>query len=117
MQPVSLGELFSHPSFLTLLLTMLAVIGNIIVGVSMLPKDQRRRLYRVHRLVYALVLTAFAAFLIVTHFLKGNALINYLAFLYFLIVVPITRRIHLTLHAVLASVGLALLVLVAAFNI
>jgi len=117
MQPASLGELFAHPGFLTLLLTILAVIGNIIVGVSMLPRDKRQRLYRVHRMGYIFVLAGFATFLIVTHFLNGNSPVNYFAFLYFLIVVPVTRRIHLTLHAVLASVGLVLLVLVAALNI
>ena len=117
MEPASLGDLFSDPGFQTLLLTVLAVVANVVVGVSMLPRDARKRLYPTHRLIYVLVLACFAVFLVIRHFSRGNPPVNYFVFLYFLLVVPLTRRIHLTLHAVLASVGLALLLLVAAANI
>ncbi len=117
MQPQTLGELFSHPTFLTLLLMILLVIGNIMIGVSMLPRDQRRRLYRVHRLVYLLVMCSFTLFLFMSYQNESLDSLTLFAFAYFLVVVPVTRRIHETLHAILASVGLVLLVIVAAFNI
>jgi hypothetical protein len=40
---------------------------------------------------------------------------NYAVLAYFLFVVPVARRINVTLHAVLASVGLVLLVGIATF--
>ena len=46
MQATSLGEIFSHPSFLTILTTILIVIANIMIGVSMLPKDSRQKRYK-----------------------------------------------------------------------
>jgi hypothetical protein len=117
MQPMTLGELFSHPSFLTILVTILAVIANIMIGVSMLPKVGGKRLVKPHRYVYWIVLAAFGFYLVVTHFLVGNSWFSYGVFLYFLTAVPVTRKIHLTLHAVLASVGLVLLVIIAAMTI
>ena len=37
MQPQTLGELFGDPGFLALFFSILLVIGNIMVGVGMLP--------------------------------------------------------------------------------
>jgi len=117
MQPTSLGDLFGHPVFLTLLCTVLFVIANIMVGVSMLPRDSRRKLYPLHRSVYVLVVISYGTFLAVNHSVSSNSVFHYGVFAYFLIVVPLTRRVHVTLHAVLASVGLVLLGVVAAVSI
>jgi hypothetical protein len=117
MQPTSLGEIFSHPSFLTILATILIVIANIMIGVSMLPKDKRKKRYKLHRTVYVAVLVSFGVFLAVTHRLLGNSLFNYFVLAYFLIVIPLSRKWSLSAHAIIASVGLVLLVGVAAFSI
>ena len=64
----------SHPSFLTILATILIVIANIMIGVSMLPKDKRQKRYKLHRTVYLAVLVSLGTFLLVTHRMLGNAL-------------------------------------------
>lgn len=117
MQATTLEGLFSHPSFLLILLTILITIGNILIGVSILPQDKRKKGYRVHRLVYGAVVVSYSMFLLVTHTLVGDAWLNYAVLAYFLIVIPVSRRMNITLHAVLASVGLVLLVAVAAFSV
>ena len=117
MQATSLGEIFSHPSFLTILATILIVIANIMIGVSMLPKDIRQKRYKLHRTVYGAVLVFFGVFLAVTHRLLGNSLFNYFVLAYFLIVIPLSRKWSVAAHAIIASVGLVLLVGVAAFSI
>ncbi len=117
MQATSLGEIFSHPSFLTLLATILMVIANIIIGVSILPKDVRQKRYKLHRLVYWMVLASFGGFLAVTHRLIGNTLFNYAVLLYFLTVIPLSRKWNVTAHAIIASLGLVLLVGIAAFSL
>ncbi len=117
MQATSLGEIFSHPSFLTILATILIVIANIMIGVSMLPKDKRQKRYKLHRTVYGAVLISLGVFLAVTYRLLGNSLFNYLVVAYFLIVIPLSRKWNVTAHAIIASVGLVLLVGVAAFSI
>lgn len=117
MQATSLGEVFSHPSFLTILITILIVIANIMVGVSMLPKDRRKKRYKLHRIVYEATLISFGVFLVVTHWLLGNSLFNYFVMVYFLIIIPLSRKWSVTAHAIISSVGLVLLVGVAAFSI
>ena len=117
MQATSLSDIFSHPSFLTILATILIVIANIMIGVSMLPRDVRQKRYKLHRIVYGAVLISFGAFLIITHRLLGNSLFNYFVMGYFLIIIPLSRKWNVTAHAIIASIGLVLLVGVATFSI
>jgi len=117
MQATSLSEVFSHPSFLTILATILIVIANIMIGVSMLPKDVRKKRYKLHRAVYGVVLISLGIFLAVTHRLLDNSWFNYFVMVYFLTVIPLSRRWNVTAHAIVSSVGLVLLVGIAAFSI
>jgi hypothetical protein len=117
MQATSLSDIFSHPSFLTILATILIVIANIMIGVSMLPKDIRQKRYKLHRNVYWVSLVSLGAFLVVTHRLLGNSLFNYFVMVYFLVVIPLSRKWNVTAHAIIASIGLVLLVGVATFSI
>lgn len=109
MQAHSLGELFSHPSFQAIFLTILIVIANIIIGASMLPQDKRKKLYGTHKYIYWASLASLAVFLVVNRPLLGNSWFHFLVFAYFLVVVPLSRKLNVTLHAVIASVGLILL--------
>jgi energy-converting hydrogenase Eha subunit A len=117
MQATSLSEVFSHPSFLTILATILIVIANIMIGVSMLPKDKRKKRYKIHRVVYGATLISLGVFLAVTHRLLGNSIFNYFVMAYFLIIIPLSRKWNVTAHAIISSVGLVLLVGIAAFSI
>ena len=117
MQFSTLTELFSHPSFISILTVILIVIGNIMIGVSILPKDRRKRGYKFHRWVYLLVIVGYSFFLISNHYLLGDFLLAWFVLLYFLIVIPLSRKMNITLHAIMSSVGLVLLILVAAFNV
>ncbi len=117
MQATSLGDIFSHPSFLAILATILIVIANIMIGVSMLPKDVRKKRYTLHRILFGAVLVSLGVFLVVTHRLIGNSPFNYVVLVYFLTAIPLSRKWNVTLHAILASVGLVLLVGIAAFSI
>jgi len=117
MQATSLGELFTHPSFLSILVTILAVIANILIGVSMLPQDVRQKRYKLHKYVFWACLAGLGVFLWVTHRRMGNSIFNYLVAVYFVTVIPLSRKWNVTVHAIIASVGLVLLVVVAAFSV
>lgn len=117
MQATSLSDIFSHPSFLTILATILIVIANIMIGVSMLPRDVRQKRYKLHRIVYGAVIISFGVFLFVTHRSLGNSIFNYFVMGYFLTVIPLSRKWNVTAHAIISSVGLVLLVGIAAFSI
>ncbi|NIQ02046.1 MAG: hypothetical protein GWM98_17915, partial [Nitrospinaceae bacterium] len=115
MQATSLSELFFQPSFLFILVTILIVVFNILVGVSMLPADIRQKRYKLHRYISWAASAALAGFLVFHYRIAGHSLFNYLVFLYFLILIPLSRKWNVTLHAIVASTGLAMLVGVAAF--
>ena len=117
MQATTLEGLFFHPVFLSILLTILITIGNVLIGVSILPKDKRKKRYILHRYVYWAVVISYCMFLVVSHFSHTNGILNYFTLLYFLIGIPASRKINVTLHAIISSVGLVLLVLVATLNL
>jgi len=117
MQITTLEDLFAHPSFLFILACIVIVIGNIIIGVSIFPKDRRKKGYRFHRSIYLLAVLAYVLFLIANHFLMENSLLTWFVLIYFLTVIPLSRKFNITAHAIMASIGLVLLVVVAAFNV
>ena len=117
MPPTTLEELFSSPGFLAIFFTILLTITNIIVGVSIFPSGQREKGYRLHRLLFAAVITSYALFLFHLFLIERTSVFAYIVFGYLLFVVPITRRLNVTLHAVIASVGLVLIAVVAVINL
>ena len=117
MQATTLAGLFGYPSFIFISLTILVVIANVLVGVSIIPKDKRKKGYKVHRVIYLAVVICYGVFLWVTYSHGKNQWLNYAVLAYFLFAIPITRRINITLHAVIASVGLVLLIAVATFSV
>ena len=117
MQARTLEGLIFHPGFIAVFLAILLTIGNIMVGVSIFPKDKRKKGYKLHRLVYSMVILSYGTFIGVNYYGQGNRLLNYVVLFYFLVIIPLSRRMDVTLHAILASVGLVLLTLVATLNL
>ncbi len=80
----------------------------------MLPEDKRRKRYKLHLYVFFAVLVCILGFLIWNYIVHGkNLLFNYAVFLYFAVVIPLSRRTSVTAHAIIASVGLVLLTVTA----
>lgn len=117
MTAATLDGLFSQPNFLAVFVAVLFTIGNIIVGVSILPKDRRRKRYLLHRFVYGVVVVAYGVFLWFNRKISGNSLFDYFVLLYFLSIIPWSRKVNVTTHAILASIGLVLMTLAAILTI
>ncbi len=117
MPPATLEELFSSPGFLAIFLAILFTIANIMVGVSILPQDHREKGYRIHRILFGAVILSYVLFLFHLQQISQTSIFAYIVFTYLLFVVPVTRRLNVTLHAVIASLGLVLITLVAVFNL
>tara|TARA_B100000686_G_C16268521_1_gene702854 strand:+ start:244 stop:600 length:357 start_codon:yes stop_codon:yes gene_type:complete len=117
MAPTTLEDLFSSPGFLAIFFAILLTIGNIIVGVSILPQDKREKGYLVHSLLFGAILISYTLFLFYL-FQRGRMLLfPGLVFAYLLFAVPLSRKMNVTLHAIIASLGLVLITTVAAFNL
>ena len=117
MQKSTLGDLFLDPSFIVILVVILATTTNILIGVSMLPHDKRKKYFKTHRLIFCFVVLSYGLFLWISHSTNNNDWFKYIVLGYFLLIIPITRRINITFHAILASLGLILLVGVVSFNV
>ena len=117
MPPTTLEGLFSSPSFLAIFFTFLLTITNVMVGVSMLPSDNRKKRYQLHRIIYGGIILSFSVFLIFKNLNNQNSILNYLVFCYLLLIVPLSRRLNITLHAVISSIGLVLVGLVSFTNL
>ena len=117
MQTGTLEGLFLDPRFIFIFLTIILTIVNILIGVSMLPKDLRKKRFKIHRLTYYTVLVCYSIFLWISYSNSIKGWLQFIVLVYFLLVIPITRRINITLHAILASVGLVLLVGMASFSV
>ena len=87
------------------------------VGVSMLPSDNRKKRYQLHRIIYGGIILSFSVFLILKNLNNQNSILNYLVFCYLLLIVPLSRRLNITLHAVISSIGLVLVGLVSFTNL
>ena len=117
MPPTTLEGLFASPSFLTIFFAFLLTIANVMVGVSMLPSDNRKKRYLLHRMLYGAIIVSFTLFLIQKYFVSGNSILNYTVFAYLLLIVPLSRRLNVTLHAVISSIALVLIGLVSFINL
>ena len=117
MQPTTLEDLFTSPNFLSIFFAFLLTIVNVIIGVGMLPSDDRRKRYRIHKIIYGAVLASFFLFLVLKYFDNQNSILNYTVFGYLLLVVPISKRLNITLHAVISSIALVLVGLVSFLNL
>jgi hypothetical protein len=113
MPTTTLEDLFSQPAFLCIFLTILVTIANVIIGVGILPDDKRKKRYKLHRNVYWAVMAVFSVFLWFNYRGGSDSLLSYIVFLYFAIVIPWSRKINVTAHSILASIGLVFLTLVA----
>jgi hypothetical protein len=117
MQRATLGALFLDPSFIIIFFVILGTVANILIGVSMLPQDKRKKRFKIHRLIFYFVVISYGIFLWASHSPTTNEWFKYIVLAYFLFVIPKTRRINITFHAILASFGLILLVGVVSFNV
>ncbi|MFQ5450131.1 MAG: hypothetical protein ACE5E9_05850 [Nitrospinaceae bacterium] len=117
MQATTLEGLFLQPGFISIFLAILVTIANILIGVSILPDDKREKGYRLHRNVFFVILVCYLMFLVITHQDEGNRGLNYFVLFYISIIIPLSRRANVKAHAILASIGLVLLTLVATLYI
>jgi len=117
MQATTLKGLFLDPSFIIIFFVIIGTTVNILIGVSILPEDKRKKGFKAHRLTYYFIVFNYVVFLWISHSPARNGWFEYAVLMYFLLVIPMTRRINITFHAILASLGLILLIGVASFSV
>ncbi|MBT5027815.1 MAG: hypothetical protein HOL15_08085 [Nitrospinaceae bacterium] len=117
MPVTTLEDLFSSPGFLAIFFSVLLTIANIMVGVSILPHDQREKGYRLHRILFGAMIISYGLFLIHLAQINRPSISAYFVLAYLLLAVPFSRRLNVTLHAIISSIALVLISAIAVFNL
>ncbi len=84
-------------------------IVNIFLGFYMGFFKRTKPLLRTHLAGYIAVVACFLGFLVIQRLHSGLTLWEILIFLYFIIVIPLSKRWDVLLHALISIVGLTLL--------
>ena len=100
-----------------LLVCILTCIANIIIGVNILPRDKREKGYKLHKNIFRLAVIWYALFLALNHNRLGNGFWEYFVLIYFLAIIPWSRKINITLHAIITSLGVIMLAGLITFRI
>ena len=102
MQIVTLGGLFLDPRFIFIFLTIILVIINILIGVSMLPKDIRKRRFKVHRFTYYSIVVCYCIFLWISYSSSITGWLQYCILVYFLLYylsyIVVCIRMHMSVE-------------------
>ena len=92
-------------------------IVNAFMGAFMAFRKKSGPLIRIHGLLYCSVISCIACFLILNQIHAANGVWEYLIALYFITVIPISKRWDALTHAFFALVGLTLLPLLVLLQI
>jgi len=104
-----LSKITSSPSLPWVFTAIGFHIVNIFLGTYMGFFKRTKPLLRTHLAGYIVVVACFLGFLIIQRLHSGLTILEILIFLYFIIVIPLSKRWDVLLHAFLSIVGLTLL--------
>ena len=109
MDPLLLAEIKSSPSLPWVFAAMGFHIVNIFLGAYMAFLKRTKPLLRTHLAGYISVMICFLGFMIYQWLYAKITIWEILIFIYFITVIPLSKRWDVLLHAFLSIVGLTLL--------
>ncbi|KMP11025.1 hypothetical protein UZ36_05785 [Candidatus Nitromaritima sp. SCGC AAA799-C22] len=109
MQPALFPQISSSPSLIWLLPAIGFHILNLAVGAFMAFRKKSPGVLKIHRFLFYGILICLFNFLVINQVHGENTVWDYLVFLYFIIVIPTSKRWDDLIHAFIALIGLVLL--------
>lgn len=109
MDPVLIAKITSSPSLVWVFGAIGFHITNVFLGVYMAFQGKGPRLLRIHRLLFYSVVACLVSFLVMNQIHGANTIWEYLIGVYFITVIPLSKRWDVLLHALLSVVGLTFL--------
>ena len=109
MDPGLFPKISSSPSLIWLLPAIGFHVVNLFVGMFMAFQKKTPLLLKVHGFLYYGLLACLFSFLIMNQVHGENTVWDYLVLGYFIIVLPVSKRWDVLIHAFFALVGLTLL--------
>ncbi|MFQ5449679.1 MAG: hypothetical protein ACE5E9_03570 [Nitrospinaceae bacterium] len=109
MDPELIEKITASPSLPWVFTAIGFHVINAFLGTFMAFVDRTDLLVKIHRWVYISVLVSLAGFLVLNHIHSANTPWDYLIFIYFITIIPISKRWDVLVHALFSIVGLTLL--------
>lgn len=102
-------QVSSSPSLVWLISAICFQMTNVLLGAFMAFQHKGPGLLRAHRFLYVAILSSLFFYLILNQVHLGNSVWDYLVFLYFITVIPLSKRWDVLAHAFFALMGLTFL--------
>lgn len=104
-----ISQIKASPSLIWVVAAICFHVLNLFVGLFMTFFKKNKPTINLHKIFYATVLICLTAFLVLNQVHGENTIWEYSIGLYFITVIPLSRRWDTLLHAFLTLVGLTLL--------
>jgi hypothetical protein len=102
-------QVSDSPSLIWVIAAVIFNIVNVFLGLYMAFFKKEKRLIRAHLYLYIAIVTCLVFFLVMNGVHSENTIWEYLIGLYFITLVPMSRKWDILVHALIAIVGLTLL--------
>ncbi|MEE9259110.1 MAG: hypothetical protein V3U37_06170 [Nitrospinaceae bacterium] len=109
LDPLLISKITSSPSLPWVFAAAGFHIVNVFLGAFIAFMKAGKPPRNIHRYLYYSILTCLACFLIMNQIHSLNGIWEYLVILYFITVIPFSKRWDILLHAFFAVIGLILL--------
>ncbi len=102
-------QVSESPSLIWVVAAIIFNIVNVFMGLYMAFFKKEPRLIRTHLYLYITIVTCLVLFLVMNGVHSENTIWEYLIVLYFITLVPMSRKWDVLIHALISIVGLILL--------
>jgi len=107
--PELFEQVRASPSLIWVAAAICLHIMNVFLGLAMAFQKKTKSMIRVHAVLYAAVLASLIAYLVLNGTHGDNSLLDYGVGLYFITLVPLSRKWDVVVHAFITVIGLVLL--------
>ncbi len=117
MEPTLIPKITSSPSLVWIVSAIGFYIINIFLGLFMAFRKRTAQSLKIHRLLFYTIVFCLGYYLLMNQTHDENTLLDYLICLYFITIVPYSKRWDVLVHAFVGAVGLTLLPLLIVLRI
>ena len=117
MEPMLIPKITSSPSLVWIVSAIGFYIINIFLGLFMAFRKRTAQSLNIHRLLFYTIVFCLGYYLLMNQVHDENSWLDYLIGLYFITLIPYSKRWDILVHALVAVVGLTLLPLLIVLRI
>ena len=117
MEPTLIPKITSSPSLVWIVSAIGFYIINIFLGLFMAFRKRTAQSLKIHRLLFYTIAFCLGYYLLMNQVHDENSWLDYLIGLYFITLIPYSKRWDILVHALVAVVGLTLLPLLIVLRI